>query len=185
MQRQEEQQEEQEQQQHDDLRVLEAQERLTIRPIEPGDNESMAAVIRSVMTEFGACGEGYSINDSEVDDMYEAYSVPRSAYFVVADGERVMGGGGVAQLDAAEQSVCELKKMYFLPEARGAGMGRAVLQRCLDLARALGFRQCYLETLRSMGQAQHLYERAGFRRISGPMGDTGHHRCDVWYVLDL
>ncbi len=159
---------------------------LTIRRIGPADNAAMADVIRTVMTEFGACGEGYSINDAEVDHMYEAYSGPRAGYFVVVtDGDRVVGGGGVAPLENGDDSVCELKKMYFLPEARGAGTGRVMLQRCLDLARELGFRQCYLETLGSMRRAQRLYERNGFRRIDGPMGDTGHHRCDVWYVLDL
>lgn len=168
------------------LQVADSPNTLTIRPIEPRDNEAMAGVIRAVMTEFGACGEGYSINDAEVGHMYEAYGVPRTAYFVITDGEGgVLGGGGVAQLDGADESVCELRKMYFMPEARGAGMGRAMLQRCLDLARAVGFQQCYLETLGSMGKAQRLYERTGFRRIEGPMGDTGHHRCDVWYVLDL
>ncbi|MGI9090043.1 MAG: GNAT family N-acetyltransferase [Gemmatimonadaceae bacterium] len=163
---------------------------LHIRRIGPADDAAMADVIRTVMTEFGACGEGYSINDAEVDHMYEAYAGTHAGYFVVVtDGDRVVGGGGVAPLEGADNragnNVCELKKMYFLPEARGVGVGRVMLQRCLDLARALGFRQCYLETLGSMRQAQRLYERAGFRRIDGPMGDTGHHRCDVWYLLDL
>lgn len=169
--------------------VSEGAHTLTIRRIGPADNAAMADVIRTVMTEFGACGEGYSINDAEVDHMYEAYSGPRAGYFVVVtDGDRVVGGGGVASLeggDDGDDGVCELKKMYFLPEARGTGVGRAMLQRCLDLARELGFRQCYLETLGSMRQAQRLYELNGFRRIDAPMGDTGHHRCDVWYVLDL
>lgn len=174
------------QEMQEDLQATDGADTLMIRPIEPRDTEAIAGVIRAVMTEFGACGEGYSINDAEVDHMYESYGVPRSAYFVVTDrDDRVLGGGGLAQLEGADESVCELRKMYFLSEARGAGMGRAVLQRCLDLARALAFRQCYLETLASMDQAQRLYERTGFRRISGPMGETGHHRCDVWYVLDL
>lgn len=165
--------------------ISESARTLTIRPIEPGDDEAMANVIRAVMTEFGASGAGYSINDAEVDRMYQAYNGPRAAYFVVTDGERVLGGGGVARLEGADEGVCELKKMYFLAEARGAGMGRAMLERCLDLARALGFRQCYLETLGSMEQAQRLYERTGFQRIAAPMGHTGHFACDMWYVLDL
>lgn len=168
-----------------ELTAPEQEHTLTVRPIGSGDDEAMANVIRTVMTEFGACGPGFSINDAEVDHMSEAYSVPRSAYFVVTDGDRVLGGGGVAQLEGADESVCELRKMYLLPDARGAGMGRAVLQRSLDLARALGFRQCYLETLGPMSRAHKLYEQTGFRRLTAPMGDTGHPVCDVWYVLDL
>src|SRR5665213_2737281 len=48
-----------------------------IRPIEPRDNVAMAAIIRSVMPEFGADGPGFAIHDAEVDTMYEAYAQPR------------------------------------------------------------------------------------------------------------
>jgi len=158
---------------------------LTIRPITPADDAAMAAVIRSVMTEHGAYGEGYSINDAEVDHMAEAYAGPLAAYFVVTDRERVVGGGGVAQLAGGAPNVCELKKMYFLPEARGVGMGRALLARCLDAARERGYTLCYLETLSAMQDARRLYERAGFTQIDAPMGATGHFSCDVWYVRAL
>ncbi|MBK5296869.1 MAG: GNAT family N-acetyltransferase [Vicinamibacteria bacterium] len=43
-----------------------------------------------------------------------------------------------------EPQVCELRKMYLRPEARGRGLGRAMLARCLDLARQLGYRPMYL-----------------------------------------
>lgn len=158
---------------------------LTIRPITPADDPAMATVIRSVMMEYGASGEGYSINDAEVDHMAEAYSDPRAAYFVVADGTRVVGGGGVAHLDGGAPDVCELKKMYFLPEARGIGMGRTLLAQCLDAARERGYTRCYLETLSVMREARRMYERAGFTKIDAPMGATGHFSCDVWYVQAL
>lgn len=158
---------------------------LTIRAIAPADDAAMANVIRSVMTEFGASGEGFSIHDAEVDHMAEAYAGPRAAYFVVTDGTRVLGGGGVAPLAGGDPSVCELKKMYFMPEARGAGMGRALLARCLEAARELGYARCYIETLVSMTAARRLYERAGFEPLAGPLGDTGHHSCDAWYVREL
>lgn len=158
---------------------------LVIRPIAPADDVAMASVIRRVMTEHGAYGEGYSINDAEVDHMAEAYAGPRAAYFVVTDGERVVGGGGVAQLAGGAPDVCELKKMYFLPEARGVGMGRAMLARCLDAARERGYTLCYLETLSVMRDARRLYERAGFTQIDAPMGATGHFSCDMWYVQAL
>jgi len=137
------------------------------------------------MTEFGASGEGYSINDAEVDHMSTAYSVPGAAYFVLTSGPNVVGGGGVAPLEGGDPGVCELKKMYFLPVARGAGMGRVMLETCLDAARNLGFRRCYLETLSGMTRARQLYARAGFTPINAPLGATGHYRCDAWYVRDL
>jgi putative acetyltransferase len=156
-----------------------------IRPIEPADDAAVAGVIRAVMTEFDATGEGFSIHDPEVDHMSSAYAGPGAAYFVVTRDGRVVGGGGVAQLDGGASDVCELKKMYFLPEARGAGMGRAMLARCLEAARERGYTRCYLETMSNMRDARRLYERAGFTEIEAPMGATGHFSCDAWYVQAL
>ena len=162
-----------------------AQGALTIRPVNAADDEAIASVIRSVMTEFGMSGEGYSSNDAELDHMAEAYAGPRAAYFVLTDGARIVGGGGIAQLEGGAPDVCELKKMYFLPEARGAGMGRAMLTLCLDAARERGFTRCYLETLSTMHDARRLYERAGFTQIPAPIGATGHFSCDAWYEQAL
>jgi len=157
----------------------------SIRPIRSGDDAVMAAIIRAVMPEFGAGGPGFAIHDAEVPHMSVAYAQPRSAYFVVERDGVVCGGGGVAPLEAAEADVCELRKMYFLPPARGIGAGTAMLQHCLEAARGLGFRRCYIETLTGMDAAQKLYRRLGFKPLPAPMGGTGHFGCDRYYLLDL
>ena len=157
----------------------------SIRPITPADDLAVARIIRGVMPEFGADGPGFAIHDPEVDAMSAAYDRPGAAYFVVELDGRVQGGGGVAPLEGGPEGVCELRKMYFLPALRGLGAGAALMQRCLDQARALGFRQVYLETLRGMDAAQKLYERTGFRRLDGPLGATGHFGCNRFYLLDL
>jgi putative acetyltransferase len=156
-----------------------------IRPIAPADDAAMAAIIRTVMPEFGACGEGFAINDPEVDWMSRAYAAPHHAYFVLEREGRVLGGAGIAPLAGGDGTVCELRKMYFLPEARGTGAGAAMMARCLDAAREAGFAQCYLETLCGMDAAMRLYERSGFRRIDGPLGATGHGGCDTFYLRAL
>ena len=160
-------------------------ESLTIRPIRAEDDAAVAAIIRTVMPEFGAEGPGFAIVDPEVDHMSAAYAAPRSAYFVVTDGARVIGGGGVAPLEHGDGATCELRKMYFLPEARGRGAGAALLSRCLERARAFGFTTCYLETLARMDAARKLYARFGFKPLCAPMGRTGHFGCDSYYALDL
>ncbi|WP_242164458.1 GNAT family N-acetyltransferase [Lysobacter sp. M15] len=160
-------------------------ERLQIEPITQADDAQVAAIIRAVMPEFGASGCGFAINDPEVDWMSRAYAGPRSAYFVLRRDGRVLGGGGVAPLEGGDSDTCELRKMYFLPEARGLGAGAAMMERCLEAARAFGFRRCYLETLTGMDAAMRLYERSGFRRIDGPMGATGHGGCNTFYLRDL
>jgi putative acetyltransferase len=159
--------------------------RLDIRPIAPADDPAVAAIIRTVMPEFGAEGPGFAILDPEVDHMSAAYGVPRSAYFVLVDGERIVGGGGVGPLAAGDEATCELRKMYFLPAARGRGAGAAMLERCLEAARGFGYATCYLETLARMDAARALYQKFGFRPLCAPMGSTGHFGCDSFYALDL
>jgi len=156
-----------------------------IRPIEARDDAAIAAIIRAVMPEFGADGPGFAIHDAEVGAMSAAYARPRRAYFVVELDRVVLGGGGIAPLDAGDEDTCELRKMYFLPALRGRGAGRALMARCLDAARDLGFRRCYLETLTGMDAAQSLYLASGFRRIDRALGATGHHGCNRFYLREL
>ncbi|MGZ3474610.1 MAG: GNAT family N-acetyltransferase, partial [Polyangiales bacterium] len=144
-----------------------------IRRIEPRDDAAVASIIRTVMPEFGAVGPGFAINDPEVDCMSATYSVEGSAYFVIDEGE-VLGGGGIALLSGSTDGTCELRKMYFLPETRGRGLGAAMLETCLGEAKRLGYRRCYLETLTGMDAAQKLYRKFGFEPLPGPLGCTGH-----------
>lgn len=157
----------------------------TIRPIRQADNLQVAKIIRDVMTEFQAVGEGYSINDPEVDFMYEAYDRPNAGFFVLEKGEVLVGCGGIAPLKGAKATICELQKMYFLPEARGLGLGKKLALFLMEEATKLGFKQCYLETLERMWQANLLYQKLGFERTTTNLGNTGHCSCDLWYLKDL
>ena len=109
------------------LRKSRLQSEFTIRPIRKRDDNQVARVIRDVMTEFGAVGEGYSINDSEVDAMYSSYRDDQACYFVILRDEKVVGGGGIGPLAGGTKTVCELRKMFFRPSARGFGLGQRLL----------------------------------------------------------
>ncbi len=154
------------------MRRDESASRFWLRAIEPRDRAAIARVIRTVMPEFGAGGPGFAIHDAEVGSMAAAYDRPGAGYWVVElPGGEVVGGAGVAPLDGGPADTCELRKMYLLREGRGLGAGRALLARCLDEARRLGYRRCYLETLTGMDAAQHLYAEAGcgwLRRWAAP-----------------
>jgi putative acetyltransferase len=158
---------------------------LTLRPIQTADNPAMAAIVRKVMTAYGAIGEGFSINDPEVDDLHGNYQAANALYLVLEKDGQVLGGGGIAPLANGDPQVCELKKMYFLPEARGMGMGQKLVGELLAAARERGYQTCYLETLERMTEAQSLYQKMGFRKLCGKMGDTGHGGCDSFYAIDL
>jgi putative acetyltransferase len=156
-----------------------------IRSIEKRDNLQIARVIRSVLVELGVPKVGTAYADKSLDAMFENYQKEKADYFVLEENGEVIGGAGIAQLDNYKGNVCELQKMYFLPVARGHGLGTEMIDRCLKTAKKLGYEQCYLETMSYMEAAQKLYNRYGFRYLDGPMGDTGHYSCGVHMILDL
>ena len=156
-----------------------------IREITAADSPAVAEIIRQVMTEFGAVGEGYSINDPEVADMYTAYADDRSTFYVLEKAGTVVGCSGIAPLAGGDGHTCELRKMYFLPVARSRGQGKIMLEKCLQRARELQYQQCYLETLKSMESANQLYRKFGFTPLCNHLGNTGHSGCDAYYVLSL
>jgi len=158
---------------------------LSYRQITQEDNPAIAEIIKVVMTAYGCVGEGYSIEDEEVNSMYEAYSDERSVYYIVQLNGKVVGGAGISQLAGADTTICELKKMYFLPEGRGHGIGRKLIIQLVADAKDLGYQRCYLETVKRMKAANSLYASCGFTESSETVGYTGHGGCDTYYTIDL
>ncbi len=158
---------------------------MIIRTLQPHDNVQLAAVIRQVFIDDGYPKTGTAFEDPQLDNMYETYSQPRSIYFVVESDGRIWGGAGVSQLENSSESICELQKMYFLQEARGKGLGRQIIEKCLQEATKMGYEKCYLETLPEMKIAQQLYLKMGFDYLREPLGTTGHTSCPVWMIKQL
>jgi putative acetyltransferase len=159
--------------------------KFVVRRIKEKDNKAIQKIIETVMTEFSAVGEGFSIMDPEVKSMFEFYSDDKSVFFIIETNGEIVGGAGVAQLRGDEENVCELKKMYILPKARGKGAGKKLMEECLKAAMNLGYKFCYLETLSNMESANILYEKHGFKRLQKPMGDTGHFGCNKWFLKEI
>ncbi|HEY4468942.1 MAG TPA: GNAT family N-acetyltransferase [Klebsiella sp.] len=151
-----------------------------LRRISAQDNAAIAAVIRQVSAEYGLTADkGYTVADPNLDELFQLYSQPGSAYWVVEHKGQVVGGGGVAPLSCSEPDICELQKMYFMVSARGQGLAKKLALMALDHAREQGFKRCYLETTAFLKEAVGLYEHLGFKHISGPLGCTGHVDCEV------
>jgi putative acetyltransferase len=87
---------------------------------------------------------------------------------VVCHGDHILGGAGIAPLHDGPSGYCELQKMYFLPDARGKGLGNQMIQKCLTKAKSYGYTDCYLETMPNMIDAQKLYKKWGFTYIDHP-----------------
>ena len=158
---------------------------MLIRPIELKDNQQLALAIRAVLIEMGVPKFGTAYEDKELDEMYETYDADRSRYFVIEKAGDILGGAGLAPLKDGAPNVCELQKMYFMPDARGKGKGKEMIHKCLSFARAQKFDLCYIETMPNMLDAQTLYKKVGFEYIQHPMGNTGHSSCPVWMTKSL
>ncbi|PQJ73988.1 GNAT family N-acetyltransferase [Polaribacter gangjinensis] len=156
-----------------------------IREIQQKDNAALAKVVRNVILEMGAPTVGTAYEDKATDQLFETYQKERAIYFVLEHDQKVVGGAGIAQLDNFDGNVCELQKMYFLPEARGKGLGSKMITICLEKAKEFGFESCYLETLPYMKDAVKLYKKNGFQNLDKAMGNTCHYSCDVWMIKEL
>ena len=106
---------------------------LQVRPITAADNPHIAQVIRDVSAEFGLTADkGYTVSDPQLDQLFELYSAEQSAYWIVEYQGKAVGGGGVAPLACSAPDICELQKMYYLPEVSGQGLGRELSLRTIE-----------------------------------------------------
>jgi GNAT superfamily N-acetyltransferase len=87
---------------------------------------------------------------------------PGGGFVVLEEDGRPLAGGGVKRLDAR---TCEIKRMYVVPEARGRGLGRRLLEALEALARDLGYAVARLDTGARQPRAQRMYERAGYAAV--------------------
>ena len=159
---------------------------LRLRKLTVADNPAIAHVIRQVSAEYGLTADkGYTVADTNLDELYQVYSQPGHAYWVVEYEGEVVGGGGIAPLAGSESDICELQKMYFLPAIRGKGLAKKLALMAMEQAREMGFKRCYLETTAFLKEAIALYEHLGFEHIDYALGCTGHVDCEVRMLRKL
>ena len=158
----------------------------TIRPIAPGDNVALARAVRETLAEFGAAKPGTAYYDEATDHLYELFSqTVRSAYFVAELNGEVLGGGGIFPTHNLPADTVELVKLYLLPAARGRGVGKDLIDHCLQAARANGYARVYLETTEELTQAIPLYEKLGFSYLPEALGNSGHFGCQIWMIKSV
>lgn len=169
------------------LKRARIQNEYIVRSIIKSDNSDMMAIIKKVLKEYGADRPGFAFVDPELENLHRAFHTNKSGYFVIErkSDKKIVGGAGFGMLAGSDSSICELKKMYLLPEIRGLGLGSHLLKIIFSHAQKSGYKKCYLETLNSMENANYLYQKSGFTPLINPLGNTGHFGCDKWYLKEL
>lgn len=156
-----------------------------IRPIQKSDDAELGELIRNVLTEFKANKPGTAYFDEGTSHLSSVFEHPKSAYWVLVENEKVIGGGGVFPTANLPEQTCELVKLYLYPAARGRGLGKAILEQCFESAKELGYENMYLESMPELNQAVSMYERMGFEHQCAALGNSGHFGCDIWMVKKL
>lgn len=158
---------------------------MRIREIQFEDNSQLEAVIKTTFLELELPLTGTVYEDEETTQMFESYKEETAIYFVIENDGIVKGGAGIKALRSEDGSVCELQKMYLSSDLRGKGYGNKLMKLCLETAKSMGYKQCYLETLSKLKNAQKLYKQHGFEYLEMSMGNTGHSSCGVRMIKTL
>ena len=134
------------------------------------------------MAEFGVNRPNTVYYDPTTNTLFELFQKERAIYNVAEINNEIVGGAGVYPTDGLPNDTCELVKMYLVPRARGLGLGRILIEKCLQQAKELGYKKVYLESMPELKQALKVYAKFGFEYLKGPMGNSGHTGCDLWML---
>lgn len=160
-------------------------EKIVYRPVQAGDNQALAAMIRGVLEEFGVNQPGTVYTDPTTDHLFELFDETKSPYWVALDGQNIIGSCGLYPTPGLPEGCVELVKFYVNNNYRGLGIGKHLMQMALDEAKSLGYSSVYLESLPQLDKAVGMYEQAGFEHIPQRLGESGHFACNILMLKKL
>ena len=152
---------------------------IIIRSASNQDEERITALVSNVLAEFGLQID-LEETDADLRDIESSYLKAGGVFEIIEDRQgNLLGTVGLYPVD---ESTCELRKMYFVQQARGLGLGKYILERAIAQAKELGFERIVLETASVLKAANHLYVKYGFRPLNKEHLPA---RADLAYILDL
>jgi GNAT superfamily N-acetyltransferase len=160
-------------------RFMSADSAFRFRDAVAGDEAAIRSIVHSVLEEYGLKADPQR-TDADLRDVQANYSERGGAFLVViSETDQIVGCGGLYPLERGD---CEIRKMYLLPPARGRGVGGALVDHLLELARTKGFKRVIVETASVLREAIALYQKRGFLPFDHPHLAS---RCDRAYALPL
>jgi putative acetyltransferase len=151
---------------------------MELRQAERSDQPALRQLIFGILAEYGL-PPSPADTDADLEDLEKFYGEGNGRFFVLVDGEQVIGSVGWYRRDDA---TVELRKLYLHPDYRGRGLGRQLLEHAMATATERGFRRMLLETAEVLREAKALYLRYGFQPHAVPHLAP---RCDLAMGCEL
>ncbi|WP_191988690.1 GNAT family N-acetyltransferase [Companilactobacillus zhongbaensis] len=160
---------------------------MIIRPIQKSDNQTIKHILQTDLKEAHLDIPGTAYFDDNLDTLNDFYDDnPQRGYFVVVDDDgQVVGGAGFAEFDL-DAGIAELQKLYLDKSATGHGLSYRLIDTVEKHAKEAGYKKLYIETHHNLKAAIHIYPKAGFTRLDGPIKQSHHSGAmDGFYVKDI
>lgn len=150
-----------------------------IRPWQSDDRQVAAAIIRSVLADYGLGWEPTGA-DRDVLEVETCYQQRGGEFWVIEHQGQLVGTAAYYPIERGQKAV-EIRKMYLLPEVRNQGLGRFLLEQLEAAIAQRGFSQIWIETASVLQEAVKLYESSGYQPTTG----VETTRCDRVYYKNL
>ncbi len=149
-----------------------------LRDYKPSDEESIFRIVKEVLLGYGL-STNPEVTDADLQDIQTSYLSGGGAFRILEADGRIVGSYG---LYPTSRKSCELRKMYLMPELKGQGLGKMMIEDAFRVAKDLGFTEMTLETNSCLKEALGLYRKYGFKEfVPGHFSD----RCNLAMIKTL
>jgi putative acetyltransferase len=155
------------------------------REVEEKDNAELADLIRRVFDEHKAPQTGTIYSDATTDNLYEFFQIPGAILIVAEEDDKILGCCGIYPSDELPEDYAELVRFFLTKEARGKGIGKILMEKCIDIALVYEYTHLYVESLPEYSKAVAIYEKEGFVKLNKPLGKFEHTSCSIWMLKKL
>ncbi len=159
--------------------MYEIYQNFIIRSWEERDRPAAAAMIAQVLAEYGLSFDPQEA-DRDVLEIETFYQQTGGEFWVIEAQEKLVGTAAYYPISRGTQAV-EIRKMYLLPEVRGKGLGKFLLQRLETAIAQQNYQEIWIETASVLKEAVQLYENNGYQPATGV--ETA--RCDRVYLKQI
>jgi putative acetyltransferase len=148
-------------------------------------------LIRRNLQGYEEAGSVLAATFRRLTSLVDVYSREGARFFVIRDMKQdgvCIGGAGIGALHGLPPSegLGEVRDLVLDEKYRGKGLGSRLLKRCVEEAKALGYKRLYLETTPQMENAQKLFLRFGFRAVTQAQSDlkTDTAKVPCYFILE-